>query len=762
MKMFESGVPRRPRRGRRVPVILQATGFECGAACLSMVLRHFGRKASPRDCIECAGAARDGTTAGAIARCARRFGLQVKHDSVDVTALAQVSTPAILFWNFNHFVVLEQMTEQGARIVDPARGRRLISPEQLDRAFTGIVLEFEPGPAFRAGEEVPRTTGRDLIRTILRAPGALALLIQILLASCIVQVAGLVAPAFTKILVDYIVPHGGMDALGMLSLGLFAVLAAQWVVSAVRSRAMVGLQGRTDLAMMEKVFLHLLALPFNFFQQRASGDLMGRIAGAATIRDFLTSRTISLVLDGAMVVGYLAILLTAAPLFGLIALVLGGGEMLFALLAQRRVRELVDETQDAHGHCQTVVEETISRISTIKSLGLEQQMFGHWSTVFSRYLSALARRGRVSAWSDTALFSMRTTAPLIVLWLGGRSVVAGEMSVGSMLAMVALVGAVLGPLTSLATSVQHFGMVFVHLRRLFDILEADQEQTSSAKLRSAPALKGQIEVRDVSFSYSAGGPMVLQGINVEITPGQKIALVGRTGSGKSTLAALLVGLHRPTTGEVFFDGHPLSQLDLRSVRGQLGVVLQDPGLFTGSIRENIGLGRPNLPLEDVMEAARMAALHDDVKRMPMDYETRLSGGASTLSGGQRQRLAIARALARNPAVLFLDEATSHLDTMTEAEVEQNLNTLTCTRIVIAHRLSTVRNADLILVLDQGRIVERGRHQELVGRGGLYASMIASQSGTNVGADSIRANQFSSAPHPLFCRPLPQATKATSP
>jgi ABC-type bacteriocin/lantibiotic exporter with double-glycine peptidase domain len=323
---------------------------------------------------------------------------------------------------------------------------------------------------------------------------------------------------------------------------------------------------------------------------------------------------------------------------------------------------------------------------------------------------------------ETLLSGLQIGAPLLLLLIGAQQVLAGSLTLGAMLALNALALGFLTPLDSLVSSAQQLQSVGAHLARLTDVLEAEREQNGSI----APTLTGQIELDKVSYHYDRHSAPVLQEVSVQIAPGQKVAIVGRSGSGKSTLARLLLGLHEPTAGAIRFDGVALADLDRQALRRQMGVVLQEVFLFSGSIRQNLTFGRNDLSLEQMLTATRLACIDRDIAHMPMDFETMVAEGGAGLSGGQRQRLALARALTHQPAILLLDEATSHLDTATEQQIEQNLRNLGCTQVVIAHRLSTIRNADLILVLDQGRIVERGNHDALLAQGGLYAELVRTQ------------------------------------
>ncbi len=335
------------------------------------------------------------------------------------------------------------------------------------------------------------------------------------------------------------------------------------------------------------------------------------------------------------------------------------------------------------------------------------------------------RRVYISSLIDTVMFTLGSFAPLLLLWIGIQQVINGTMQVGTMLALNALGASLLGPITSLIASGRQIQLVQSHMERLADVIEAEPEQDIQS-VYQPPRLTGQIRLEQVSFQYDPQSPPVLRDIKVSISSGQTVAIVGKTGSGKSTLGSLLLGLYTPTKGEIYYDNIALRRLNYQAVRAQFGVVMQEATIFSGSIRENITLNDPAMSMEQVIRAAQMAAIHDDIMKMPMEYETMASEGGSAFSGGQRQRLALARAIANSPVILLLDEATSSLDVVTEKVVEQNISRLACTQIIIAHRLSTIRNADVILVLHEGQIVERGRHEELLRRGGYYARLIQSQ------------------------------------
>jgi ATP-binding cassette, subfamily B, bacterial len=710
---------------RRVPVMLQLSMFECGGACLAMVLNYYGRKTRVAECREACGIGRDGTTVQTIAEAARRYGLRSKAFSIELADFRHMPLPAIVHWNFNHFVVVERWSPRSVTIVDPARGRRRLTPDEFDAGFTGVVLALEPGVQFERARAQARPVWRSYLMSILRARGTAGMLAQILAASFCLQLLGLALPVFAKVLVDYVLPFRIDAVMPLLGIGIGVLVLTQIVISYLRAALLITLQGRLDSHLMLGFFEHVLNLPFRFFQERTSGDLLMRLGSNMFIREILTSQTLSICLDSAFVLGYLAILMARLPSFGLLVLGLGALQMAILLGSNRRVHGLMQRYLVAQSESQGYLVEAMSGMGALKASGSEDRVLDHWSTLFFKQLNISLERSYISAVIETALGAIRTFSPLALLWVGALWVLDGTISLGTMLALNALGSAILTPLASLVSSGQQLQLVGAHLDRLSDVLEADPEQDPRA-VQVAPPLTGAIELKQVGFRYAPNAPWVLQNISVTIEPGQKVALVGRSGSGKSTLAKLLLGLYLPTEGDILYDGVPLRQIDYRTLRSQFGVMLQESFLFNNSIRQNITFNAPRRSLDEVIAAARMAEVHDDIMEMPMGYETLLAEGGASLSGGQRQRLELARALVNQPAILLLDEATSHLDAVTEQLVDQHLNDLSCTRIVIAHRLSTIQNADLILVFQGGAIVERGTHAELLARGGYYAALVDSQ------------------------------------
>jgi ABC-type bacteriocin/lantibiotic exporter with double-glycine peptidase domain len=707
---------------RRVPVLQQFNSEECGAACLAMILSYYGRPTRVAECRELCDGGRDGLTAQRIATAAQHFALRVTAYTLEPEDISQLRLPAILHWQFNHFVVIEQWAPTGVDIVDPAIGRRRVTTAEFDTAFTGVVLTFEPAATFETRPAQTQQTWRDYMRALSRTPEALGFLGQILGASLVLQILGLGVPVLTQILIDQVLPYQEQSVLSALGIGIGLLVASQMTVSYLRSLLLIHLRARHDTQLMLAFLEHLFSLPLPFFRQRQSGDLLLRLSSNSLIRETLTHQTITIVLDGSFMLVYLILLVMTAPWLGSVALAFGAVQAVLILNTSPALKRLVDQDLTAQADAQTYLIETLAGITTLKAAGAETRALKRWSDLFFRQLAVSIQRGQLSTRVEALVLGLRLLAPLALLWIGVQLMLSGDLSLGTMLALNAMAAAFLAPLTSLLSTAQQLQMVGAHLERLADVLQAEPEQ-SAANAHPAPKLTGRIDVEHLSFRYHRDAAFVLHDINLSITPGQKVAIVGRTGSGKSTLALLLLGLYRPAQGEILYDNQPLSAISYRSLRNQCGVVLQEAALFGGSLRQNIAYYDPGMDLAQIMWAAQQAEIHADIVAMPMGYETRVAERGGALSGGQRQRLALARALAHQPALLILDEATSHLDVLTEQQVDANLSRLACTRIVIAHRLSTVRNADQILVIEQGQIVERGRHAELLARNGAYARLV---------------------------------------
>jgi ATP-binding cassette, subfamily B, bacterial len=710
------------RPARQLEHVQQLAAADCGAACLAMVLQFFGRVRPLDELRDAVGADQNGASALGILRAARSYGLRGRGVQLDdIDDLHLLPRGAILHWEFNHFVVLDRVRKGAVLILDPAFGRRRIPLHEFDKAFTGVALLLEPSEAFE-----PEARRRPLLRRymaqILAYP---ALWSRSVLMSVLVQLLALALPLMTTLLVDRIIPRRDFDLLLVLGAGLGMMVAFNFIASWVRANLLVQLRTLLDAKLTIGFLDHLIDLPFAFFQRRSTGDLIMRLSSNATVREILTSGAMSAILDGTLVSLYLVLVFWASSLMGVVVVSLALVQLSLYWATRRIQRDLMTESLAVQAKTSSYEVEMLSGIETLKSMGAEFRAVDRWSNLFVDGLNVSLRRGRLDALVSSFLGAFGMAAPLVILGTGAKLVLDGELGLGAMLGLSALGAGFLGPFSALVGVSMRFQVLGSYLERIEDVMQTEPEQ-DPAKVNRAPRLTGRIQAQGVSFRYSEATPPAVVEVSVDVAPGQFVAVVGPSGAGKSTLAKLLVGLYVPQQGRVLYDGVDLASLDLRSVREQLGVVTQRGDLFGMSVRENIALGHPEIGMDAVVDAAKRAAIHEEIIALPMGYETILADGGASLSGGQRQRLALARALAGQPAIVLLDEATSNLDTMTEAAIQRSLASLRCTRIVIAHRLSTVVDADLILVIDRGRLVEQGTHRELLAHGAVYRRLYERQ------------------------------------
>jgi len=708
-------------RPRRVPYVPQMETADCGAACLAMVLGYHGKQVGLDEVREVTGTGRDGVHALGLVEAAQWYGLNARGVRADVDELHRLSTASILHWEFRHFVVFERLRRNAVEVVDPAAGRRRIPLPQFRRCYTGIAIILEPGEGFRAASRRPKGTWRYL-RPIL---GQARRVQRILVTSLLIRLFALAVPVLTGAVVDRIVPSGNKQLLLLVTMAMLAMAGYHFLASVLRGHLLLHLRTHLDLQLTVGFVGHLADLPYAFFLKRSAGDLMMRLRSHTTVRELLTTGALSSLLDGSMVCLYLILLLILSWPIGLLVAGLGALQALVLALSSKRNRLLMSESLEIEAQSQSYVYQLLAGIEALKAAGAEHRAVEHWSNLYVNELNVSLARGRLNVLVDSMISGLRLVAPLLILAFGAAQVLADKLTLGTMLALNALAGGFLEPLAMLVTTGLQLQLLGSYMERINDVLDTPREQHGQAA-RPAGRLSGHIRAESLSFRYRPLAPFVVNDVSLEICPGQKVAIVGRSGSGKSTLAQLLLGLYVPDGGKVYYDGTALTSLEVRSVRRQIGIVTQKAHVFGASIRENIALTAPTVPLEAIEQAARLACIHDDIAALPMGYETVLIDGGASLSGGQRQCIALARALVTQPRILVLDEATRALDSVTERRIYENLGQLDCTAIVIAHRLSTVADADLILVMEEGRIVESGTHPELMARHAAYYDLISNQ------------------------------------
>jgi ATP-binding cassette, subfamily B, bacterial len=694
---------------------------DCGAAAMCMALAYHGRHVSLSEMHEATGTGRDGVDALRLAEAATSYGLRARGVATELDDLRALPGGTVLHWGAAHFVVLESTSRRGVTIVDPAAGRYRVPWQAVGDLYSGVAIMLEPTDSFAAG-------GR-------RAPGALhhaqRLLSRsngigwVLATSVVVRLMALAVPVLTGVVVDQIVPAGDGHLLKIVAAVMAALICYSTLATFLRAHLLLRLRSRLDVEMTLGFLEHLVDLPYAFFLKRSSGDLMMRLRSNATVREILTSGTIAALLDGVLATAYLVVIFVLSPQLGGLVVALGAAQVVVLLSARRRNQHLMGEALATEARSQSYAYEMFSAVETLKAAGAERRAVSHWTNLFVAELNVSLRRGRLSAAVETAIHGLALLSPIAVLLFGAYLVGSGQLSLGTMLALAALSTAFLEPLGILVGTVLQIQLLGSYMARLDDVFNTPTE-TAGRDLRHAPKLTGALRAEGLTFRYTPHGPPAIDGVDLDVRPGQVLAVVGRSGSGKSTLGRLLLGLYTPDTGRVLLDGIDLATLHPRGVRSQIGVVTQDPYIFGLSIRDNLALGDPSLPLKRLEAAAELAGIAEDIHAMPMGWNTPLVDAGASLSGGQRQRLALARALAPQPRLLLLDEATSNLDTVTEARVHANIARLGCTVVLVAHRLATVIDADCIVVMDAGRVVEVGCHRDLMAAGGHYAQLVAGQ------------------------------------
>ena len=707
------------RRRRGVPFISQLDAVECGAASLAMVLGYHNHHAPLPEVREACGVSRDGVNALAMLSAAERYGLQATAYTTSVEQLTQLPMPAILHWDFNHFVVLEEIRDDGsAVIVDPARGRHTVTAATLARSFTGAALTFSPTPALtkRARKQVNLGRYREWIRSNARPIGL------ILACSVLMETLALVIPVGQQRLVDQALVAHNTPLLWKIGVAVFAALFIRSALTLARGYAISRLQVILDIGLLGNFMRHAVRLPIGFFLQRTPGDLHQRLESNSALGTFLGSQVATSLLDVFLLVGYAGLMFLYEWRLALVVASIGAIRVLIQLVQHEWNRKAMAAELTAMSSDGATLVASLEAVETLRATSAEGFALRRWNdSVVRRALASLPRMELQNLSSQSTLL-LNALGVAAVSTVAGLSVLSGRISIGVFSAFLTLQALFLAPLGALMANLGNLQSLAANLTRLDDVLEAEPEHSGSA---DASNLRGEILLDHVSFRYSAAADWVLRDISVHIRAGETVAIVGASGAGKSTLARLLLGLLQPSSGKISFDGTDLRDYDLDALRRRMGIVLQENELLTGSVLENISLNDPSMSKQDVEHGARLACIDQVIESLPFGYATRLGARDSRLSGGERQRICLARAIAHRPAVLVLDEATSALDEATQSRVHANLRSLHCTRIVIAHRLATVRDADRLLVLDRGHVVQQGTFAALQTRPGVFRDLVGS-------------------------------------
>ncbi|MEC4020812.1 NHLP family bacteriocin export ABC transporter peptidase/permease/ATPase subunit [Streptomyces sp. H27-D2] len=705
--------------------MLQMEAVECGAAALAMVLGHYGRHVPLEELRIACGVSRDGSRASNLLKAARGYGLTAKGMQMEPAALAGVRAPAILFWEFNHYVVYDgtgrHFGRRGVYINDPARGRRFVPAEDFDSSFTGVVLTFEPGDDFRRGGRKPGI----MSAMPARLRGTTGTMLAALLASFLLVAVGATVPALSRTYIDMFLFGDQTSLLGVLFASMATMVLLTAVLTALQQANL--LRGRIISSTLSGAgFLrHLLRLPVTFFAQRSPADLVQRLQSNDSVAETLARDLAAAGVDAVVVILYAVLLWTYDPQLTVVGVLIA---LLNVVAIRIVVRVRSTGTQKLRADSARLTNTSYSGlqlIETMKATGGENGYFRRWAGQHATTLEGQQRLGVPSAALAVVAPTLAALNSAMILWIGGLRAVEGHLSIGLLVAFQALVTSFTAPITRLngvAGRAQDFAADVARLKDVesfpVDPLYSRREPEDSTR-----RLRGHVTLDNVTFGYSPLDKPLLTDFSLSVGPGRQVALVGGSGSGKSTVSRLISGLYSPWEGTIRIDGQRLEDISRSALSASIAFVDQDVFLFEGTVRDNVALWDPSIPDEAVVAALQDAAVHDVVARRPGGINCRVEQDGRNFSGGQRQRLEIARALVRRPSVLVLDEVTSALDAETEQVIIDNLRRRGCACVVIAHRLSTVRDSDEIVVLDHGQVVERGRHEDLVAAGGPYAELV---------------------------------------
>jgi len=707
----------------RTPTVIQMEAVECGAAALAMVLGYYGRFVPLEELRVACGVSRDGSKALNVVKAARTFGLLSKGYQKEPAQLRDMPLPLIAFWNFNHFVVVEGFRGGKVYLNDPAFGPRVVSDREFDESFTGVVLIFEKGPGFVPGGQPP-----SVVRALRsRLPGVRLALLYAVIATFALVLPGIVVPVLARVFVDGILVQGSPTWLTPVLVGMTLAVVVSGLLTWLQQRGLVAMEAKLATVGSSRFFWHVLRLPMEFFAQRYAGDIVSRIEINSTVAALLSGQLATNLVSLLLVVMFAGLMFRYDVALTLVAIGIAGLNLLVLQLMARRRRDASVRLLQERGKLVGASMAGLQSLETLKATGAESEFFGTWAGHQARVVTSendLAVTAQYLAAVPPLLTGVNAA---VVIGFGSRRIMDGVLTMGMLLAFQTLMQRFVEPVNGLVALGGQLQDAAGDMNRLDDVLRCAPDPAVAAAPDAAAGvpekLQGRLELRDVTFGYNRLDPPLIRGFSVAIEPGQRIALVGGSGSGKSTVAKLVVGLYRPWSGEVLLDGVQRDALPRALLADSVAMVDQDITLFEGTIRDNLTMWDETVEEPVLLQAARDACIHDDIADRPGGYDYRVEEQGRNFSGGQRQRLEIARALVSTPPLLVLDEATSALDALTEKQVDDALRRRGCTCLIVAHRLSTIRDCDEIIVLDRGVVVERGTHEDLVARDGAYARLI---------------------------------------
>ncbi len=717
----------------KTPTVIQMEGVECGAAALGIILGYYGKIVPLAELRQACGVSRDGSNASNIIKAAKYYGLMAKGFKKGLETLNQVKSPFIVFWNFNHFLVVEGFGKNQIFLNDPATGPRLVSWDEFDQGYTGIMLIFQPSPSFEKGGRKP-----SIVKALwMRLKTALGAIFFTILAGFLLVIPNLVLPVFTQVFIDEVLIQGRVEWLQPLLVGMLITVGLKLVLSWMRLENLRQLKLKLAVSMSSNFVWHILRLPISFYAQRYPGEIANRINVNDKIADVLSGRLATSVIDLVLLIFYILVMAQYDILLTIIGLI-------FALINLTTLQIISRVRVDAnrilgieYSKAASVGIAGIQNIETLKASGLESDFFARWVGYYTKAIQVQVDLNLQNQLLELLPVFLSLINNILLLIIGSWRVISGDLSMGMLIAFQSLMNSFSEPVNRLLVSGGILQELEGDLERLDDVLDnqvdsifldVKDEEIEEFQLANMSnyRLEGKIELKSISFGYSRLESPLIENLSLMVQPGERIAFVGGSGSGKSTVAKLITGLYKPWSGEIYFDDILTEEIPRLLLTNSLSMVEQDILLFAGSVRENLTLWDKSVPEKDLIKACQDANIYDVIQSLPGGFEAQLLEGGVNLSGGQRQRLEIARALVYNPSIVVMDEATSALDGETELKVTENLIKRGCTCVIVAHRLSTIRTCDQIIVFDKGKVAEIGNHDDLLSLNGLYTKLIESE------------------------------------
>ncbi|MGM0607905.1 MAG: NHLP family bacteriocin export ABC transporter peptidase/permease/ATPase subunit [Candidatus Muiribacteriota bacterium] len=708
----------------KVPTILQMEAVECGAASLAMILASKGLYITLEELRISCGVSRDGVKASNMLKAARKYGLEAKGFRKEPEDLLQIKPPMIIHWNFNHFLVLEGFKGNKVYLNDPKSGRKVISYEEFDMSFTGIVMTFKETAEFKKGGE-KKTVTNMLYK---RLKGLEIAFLYVCIIGLFLVIPGLVIPVFTRIFVDQVLIGMMNDWFKPLILGMAITALARLFLTWIQQYYLLRFETKLSIVSSARFLWHTLRLPVSFFNQRYAGEISGRVESNDNVAKLIGEKLTTNMVNCFTVIFYVLIMIQYDVFLTLVGITIASLNLIVLHYISSFRKEQSQKLQINYGNLMGVSMAGLTAIESLKAGGNEEDFFSKWSGYHAKCINEEQKMGLYEQFLVNIPIFLSGLNIAVILSIGGFKVIDGVMSIGMLIAFQSLMQSFLRPFENLVSLGGEMQSITADMKRLDDVFNYKQDRLYDENKENLEAdkvkLSGNLKIENISFGYNVLEEPFIKDFNLKLYPGKRVALVGGSGSGKSTIAKIVSGLNQEWGGAIFFDGKERNRIDRNIINNSISVVDQDISMFSGSIRDNLTLWDPTVPDESIINALKDAQIYDVVASRPEGLDAMVSENGGNFSGGQRQRLEIARALVCNPTILILDEATSALDPVTEKKIDENIRKRGCTCIIVAHRLSTIRDADEIIVLKNGKIVERGTHDKLSEKQGDYSKLIS--------------------------------------